>query len=215
MPTDACVFFHACSACGVVLRPKAGDCCVFCSYGSVPCPPVQLAGPGSGNCCGPALPRAAEWRDGLHPHAQVSMTDSIRRAARSAVRRQAAFGWADAGGALGAAFAALCCMGAPVIVGVLGAVGLGWLRQDAILWPLMFLSLGVAFWGLVRDWRRHGSASPLSLALVGAVALVMGVVVVHGPPARLLIYAGALALVAATLWNAVARRRPVAGPVRG
>jgi hypothetical protein len=25
----------------VRLRPKAGDCCVFCSYGSVPCPPIQ------------------------------------------------------------------------------------------------------------------------------------------------------------------------------
>jgi hypothetical protein len=43
MPTDACLFFLACAACAVVLRPKAGDCCVFCSYGSVPCPPVQLA----------------------------------------------------------------------------------------------------------------------------------------------------------------------------
>ena len=36
MPDDACVFFHVCGRCGVVLRPKAGDCCVFCSYGSVP-----------------------------------------------------------------------------------------------------------------------------------------------------------------------------------
>lgn len=41
MPVDACIFFHACNACGVILRPKAGDCCVFCSYGSVPCPPEQ------------------------------------------------------------------------------------------------------------------------------------------------------------------------------
>jgi hypothetical protein len=24
------------------IRPKAGDCCVFCSYGSTRCPPVQL-----------------------------------------------------------------------------------------------------------------------------------------------------------------------------
>jgi hypothetical protein len=24
-----------------MLRPEPGDCCVFCSYGSVPCPPVQ------------------------------------------------------------------------------------------------------------------------------------------------------------------------------
>jgi GNAT superfamily N-acetyltransferase len=28
--------------CATVLRPKAGDCCVFCSYGSVECPPVQM-----------------------------------------------------------------------------------------------------------------------------------------------------------------------------
>ncbi|HSU98158.1 MAG TPA: GDCCVxC domain-containing (seleno)protein, partial [Gemmatimonadaceae bacterium] len=41
MPADACVFFHQCAGCGTVLRPRAGDCCVFCSYGSVPCPPVQ------------------------------------------------------------------------------------------------------------------------------------------------------------------------------
>ena len=41
MPTDACLFFYDCSACGIKLRPKPGDCCVFCSYGSVPCPPVQ------------------------------------------------------------------------------------------------------------------------------------------------------------------------------
>jgi hypothetical protein len=41
MPTDACQFFYDCQGCGAVLRPKPGDCCVFCSYGSVPCPPVQ------------------------------------------------------------------------------------------------------------------------------------------------------------------------------
>ena len=41
MPTDACRFFYDCKGCGVRLKPKAGDCCVFCSYGSVPCPPIQ------------------------------------------------------------------------------------------------------------------------------------------------------------------------------
>ena len=41
MPTDACLFFWNCPACGQRVRPKAGDCCVFCSYGSVPCPPKQ------------------------------------------------------------------------------------------------------------------------------------------------------------------------------
>ena len=41
MPTDACQFFYVCAGCGTKLRPKEGDCCVFCSYGSVPCPPMQ------------------------------------------------------------------------------------------------------------------------------------------------------------------------------
>ncbi|HET7591883.1 MAG TPA: GDCCVxC domain-containing (seleno)protein [Rhodanobacteraceae bacterium] len=41
MPENACVFFHPCAGCGKLLRPKPGDCCVFCSYGDVPCPPVQ------------------------------------------------------------------------------------------------------------------------------------------------------------------------------
>jgi hypothetical protein len=49
MPTEACVYFHPCAGCGTVLRPKAGDCCVFCSYGSAPCPPIQAA-QGGGDC---------------------------------------------------------------------------------------------------------------------------------------------------------------------
>ena len=42
MPTDACQFFYECPGCGELLRPKPGDCCVFCSYGSVACPPKQM-----------------------------------------------------------------------------------------------------------------------------------------------------------------------------
>jgi MerC mercury resistance protein len=43
MRSDACQFFYECRGCGALLRPKQGDCCVFCSYGSVKCPPTQLA----------------------------------------------------------------------------------------------------------------------------------------------------------------------------
>ena len=42
MPTDACQFFYECDNCKTVLKPKKGDCCVYCSYGTVPCPPIQL-----------------------------------------------------------------------------------------------------------------------------------------------------------------------------
>jgi hypothetical protein len=48
MPTDACLFFWSCPACGLRVKPKQGDCCVFCSYGSVACPPKQL----EQDCCG-------------------------------------------------------------------------------------------------------------------------------------------------------------------
>lgn len=41
MPTNACWFFYDCKGCDVKLRPNEGDCCVFCSFGTVPCPPIQ------------------------------------------------------------------------------------------------------------------------------------------------------------------------------
>jgi hypothetical protein len=50
MPTDACQYFYECTGCGTLLRPKHGDCCVFCSYGSVPCPPIQASN-GEPPCC--------------------------------------------------------------------------------------------------------------------------------------------------------------------
>jgi hypothetical protein len=51
MPTDACQFFYDCKGCGERLKPLAGDCCVFCSYGSVPCPPTQS----NLRCCVPKV----------------------------------------------------------------------------------------------------------------------------------------------------------------
>ncbi len=41
MATDSCQYFYTCPACGVRLTPVDGDCCVFCSYADVPCPPMQ------------------------------------------------------------------------------------------------------------------------------------------------------------------------------
>ena len=48
MPLNACQYYYTCAGCGTRLTPKPGDCCVFCSYGSVPCPPIQQQGAG---CC--------------------------------------------------------------------------------------------------------------------------------------------------------------------
>jgi hypothetical protein len=48
MPTDACQYFYECTGCHAILKPRTGDCCVYCSYGSVKCPPKQR----NQTCCG-------------------------------------------------------------------------------------------------------------------------------------------------------------------
>lgn len=47
MPTDACLYFHECEKCKMRVKPLQGDCCVYCSYGTVKCPPIQVAE----SCC--------------------------------------------------------------------------------------------------------------------------------------------------------------------
>lgn len=47
MPVNACQYFYECDNCHARLKPLKGDCCVFCSYGTVKCPPIQQGN----NCC--------------------------------------------------------------------------------------------------------------------------------------------------------------------
>lgn len=113
----------------------------------------------------------------------------------------------DVAGAFGAIVAALCCAGTPLIVAALAATGLSALRKDAILWPIMLGSLIVAMWGYWQGYRVHRAVAPLITGVIGAVSLALGVIVVHGFPAMQMIYGGAILLVAATIWNIVARKR--------
>jgi hypothetical protein len=81
MPTDACQYFYECTGCGTLLRPKKGDCCVFCSYGSVPCPPIQESN-GEALCCQSSESRmAAEIRPGVHRPDWAVVTKSAAREA--------------------------------------------------------------------------------------------------------------------------------------
>lgn len=47
MPVNACLYFYTYEQCEAYLKPLRRDCCVFCSYGSVKCPPVQQ----ENSCC--------------------------------------------------------------------------------------------------------------------------------------------------------------------
>jgi hypothetical protein len=41
MPGNACQHFYECTHCHTILKPKSGDCCVFCSYAENQCPVRQ------------------------------------------------------------------------------------------------------------------------------------------------------------------------------
>lgn len=49
MPVNSCLFFYTCEKCSQRIKPKSGDCCVFCSYGNISCPPIQEST--LNNCC--------------------------------------------------------------------------------------------------------------------------------------------------------------------
>ncbi|MBX7043250.1 MAG: phage terminase large subunit family protein [Ignavibacteria bacterium] len=42
IPENACLWYYTCLGCGTILRPLEKDCCVFCSYGTFKCIPVQM-----------------------------------------------------------------------------------------------------------------------------------------------------------------------------
>ena len=41
MSTKSCQYFWDCPQCKKTFKPLDGDCCVYCSYGDNPCPPIQ------------------------------------------------------------------------------------------------------------------------------------------------------------------------------
>ena len=98
--------------------------------------------------------------------------------------------WASA---LGAIFAAACCLGLPLLLSALTAAGLGFLIHDAILIPLLMAFVALNLWLLWRTTGRHHSRWTFGLGAAGGVAAVVGLYV-H--PAVAVI--GLLALVVAS-----------------
>lgn len=41
MSTNSCQYFYKCSNCNKIIKPKKGDCCVYCSYADKKCPIKQ------------------------------------------------------------------------------------------------------------------------------------------------------------------------------
>ena len=112
-------------------------------------------------------------------------------------------------GSVTALVAAACCLGIPVVLSSLGAVGLGFLVQDSYLLPLFVAAVGINLWSLSRSAWRRGRRGPLVLATVagGVGSIALWLLVTGLYPMTWLIYTSVAALVAASAWDVVARRQ--------
>ncbi len=120
-------------------------------------------------------------------------------------------------GALGASIAAACCLGIPVVLSAVGAVGLSFLVKDAYLFPLFVAFVGFSLWMLYRAARAHGSLAPFWLGLAGALLGTAGLwLLVTGLyPMTWSVYGGIGLLVVGSVWDLVNGRMTVACETAG
>ncbi|MGH8672923.1 MAG: MerC domain-containing protein, partial [Burkholderiales bacterium] len=116
------------------------------------------------------------------------------------------------GGLFGAGVAAACCLGVPVVLGAVGAVGLGFLINDAYLFPLFVAFAALCLWGLFRSARAHGNLVPFWVGLAGGVVGAAGLwlLVTGHSPTGVPVYAGLGVLVAGSIWGGLNARKAVA-----
>lgn len=103
----------------------------------------------------------------------------------------------------GATFAALCCLGFPALLALMSALGIGFLINDAVLLPLLGVSLFITLWGLYDGTRRHHRWSAFGIGVAGAILLVLSILLGKGFYAA----AGIAALIVASVLNIILRVR--------
>ncbi len=118
-------------------------------------------------------------------------------------------------GILGAGVAAACCLGISVILTAVGAVGLGFLVQDAYLFPIFVGFVGFSVWTLYRSAKSHANLSPFWLGLISALISITALfLLVTGiKPIPWLLYASLAGLVTASIWDfMIGRKAPTCAP---
>ncbi len=115
-------------------------------------------------------------------------------------------------GILGAGVAAACCLGVPAVLAAVGAAGLGFLVNDAYLFPIFVAFVALSLWLLYRSARGHQNLVPFRVALAGGLVGVTGLwlMVTGFYPHSWPIYVGLTLLVAASVWDAMNARRAAA-----
>lgn len=66
---------------------------------------------------------------------------------------------------------ALCCLGMPAMIGFVSAIGLGFLINDFVLFPLLALFLGLKIYSSYKNKQRHKNKYPFMITLISAFIL--------------------------------------------
>jgi mercuric ion transport protein len=112
----------------------------------------------------------------------------------------------DKVGVVGSIFAALCCLGFSALLSILGAIGLGFLINDAILLPLLAFFLIVTLAGLYLGIRHHGSWLAFTMGALSAVMTFVFIVIAFN---KLLAGIGIAGLIVASVLNVWLHARQV------
>ena len=102
---------------------------------------------------------------------------------------------------LGSGFAGLCCAGLPIALAFLTGIGLGFVINDFVLFPILFATLGFIFFSMYQNKKKHLNPNPTYLAIAGTIVLIVGIFLIP------LIWFGIIGIIASTIWDYTLLRR--------
>jgi len=98
-------------------------------------------------------------------------------------------------GGIAGIFTGLCCAGFPLVLAFLTGIGLGFLINDFILFPLLAISLGFMIYAIYYNKQKHLSVHPLYVAIISSLVLIAGIFLGS------IIWIGIVGLFIATIWD--------------
>ena len=113
------------------------------------------------------------------------------------------------GSVVGSIFATFCCLGFAPLVAFLSAIGVGFLVNDAVLFPLLLVFLVIGGIGLWRTACHTGTFKAVWLHGISAVILVFSIFVLYQ---LVLVWLSLGGIIGASVWSVFIQRAPHRSP---